>query len=379
MNVRILGVALLAGILLGCSPTDKVEPKKAGEVSTTTPAPAPAPAPAEAARPADPPKEAKPTSAELLQRAQQAIQQKNMDAAIAPLEELVAAEPKNRQGLFMLAGLTQQKAQETMQAGNTKDGNALFLKSADYAKKLRAAHPGLNPNEKNVLLHALYNEACAEALQGQVDKALAALKDCVESGWNDMDHIDKDKDFDGIRKDPKFVALHKELSEKIASRSLENTRKLLAEQKPFDFDFTLPNLDGKKVSKKDFAGKILIVDIWGTWCGPCKMEIPHFIALHKKYQKDGLEIVGINYENVKDQVAEHIRKFAKENKISYPCLIGDEKTKQQVPDFRGFPTTLFFDRTGKLRLSLVGARPHSELEGIVKVLLDEKQTVQAKE
>ena len=85
-----------------------------------------------------------------------------------------------------------------------------------------------------------------------------------------MKHINYDKDFDGIRKDPKFAALLKELPEKIASRSLEGARKLMAAQKPFDFDFTLPNLDGKKVSKKDFAGKVLIVDIWGTWCPPCR-------------------------------------------------------------------------------------------------------------
>jgi thiol-disulfide isomerase/thioredoxin len=373
MNLRILGVALLAGCLLGCNPNGKSESKKAGEISST----APGSSPADAAKPGTPPNAPKVTAAELLHKAHQAMQEKNVDAGIAALEELVTVDPKHRQGLFELAKVLQQKAESTLNSGNAKEGNALFLKSAEYAKRLRAAYPDLNGNEKNMLAGALYNEACAEALQGQVDKAVAALKDSVESGWNNMDHIDKDKDFDGIRKDPKFVALRKELSDKIANRSVDHVRKMLAAQKPFDFDFTLPNLDGKKVSKKDFTGKVLIVDIWGTWCPPCRAEVPHFVALHKKYQKDGLEIVGLNYEKVKpDQAVELIRNFAKENKISYPCLIGDAKTQQQVPDFRGYPTTLFFDRTGKLRLSVVGARSLGELEGIVKVLLDEKQTVQ---
>jgi thiol-disulfide isomerase/thioredoxin len=313
----------------------------------------------------------------LVKKAQIAMQQKNFDGAIAALEELIGAEPKHRQGLFLLAFATQMKAQAATQA-NAKDAGPLYLKSAEWAKKLRTAHPKLNPNEKNILVQSLYNEACAEALEGQVDKAVAALTDAIDAGWSDMEHINKDKDFDGIRKDPKFAALLKELPKKIAGRSLDSAREQLAAQKPFDFDFSLPNLDGKTVAKKDFANKILIVDIWGTWCPPCRMEIPHFVALHKKYQKDGLEIVGINYERVPaDKALDVIRKFAKENKISYPCVIGDEKTKQQVPGFTGFPTTLFFDRTGKLRLSVVGAQPHEKLEAIVKVLLDEHRTARA--
>src|SRR5262249_59973090 len=92
----------------------------------------------------------------------------------------------------------------------------------------------------------------------------------------------------------------------------------------FAFNFELPDLDGKKVSLADYKGKVVIVDLWGTWCPPCREEIPHFVDLYRKYHASGLEIVGINYEMVAgDEAREKVRKYVKENDIPYPCLIGD--------------------------------------------------------
>jgi hypothetical protein len=64
--------------------------------------------------------------------------------------------------------------------------------------------------------------------------------------------------------------------------------------------------------------------------------------------------------------------FVKENKIPYPCVIGDDKTQEQIPDFEGFPTTLFLDRAGKVRLKVVGYHSMADLDAIVSMLLDEK-------
>src|SRR5437762_9755963 len=69
---------------------------------------------------------------------------------------------------------------------------------------------------------------------------------------------------------------------------------LLDENVPFEFDFDLEDVNGQRLSKADFAGKVLIVDIWGTWCPPCRMEIPHFLALHRQYGDQGLQVVGLN-------------------------------------------------------------------------------------
>src|SRR5436190_6816113 len=79
---------------------------------------------------------------------------------------------------------------------------------------------------------------------------------------------------------------------------------LLKTTSPFPFDFDLEDVAGNRVSKSDLAGKVLIVDIWGTWCPPCRMEIPHFVALNRKYNNQGLAIVGLIRERTRNKKQE---------------------------------------------------------------------------
>ena len=120
-------------------------------------------------------------------------------------------------------------------------------------------------------------------------------------------------------------------------------------------------------------GKVLIVDIWGTWCPPCREEIPHFIALYKQYGSQGLEIVGLNKENGSVEAqAQKVREFRDKFGIPYRCAIITERIMAQIPDFDGFPTTLFFDKRGKLRLMYVGYHEARELQAAVENLLAEE-------
>lgn len=156
--------------------------------------------------------------------------------------------------------------------------------------------------------------------------------------------------------------------ERIAKRDGEG-----AHTDSYSFDFSLPSTDGQMVAKEDFAGRVLIVDIWGTWCPPCRLEVPHFVELQEEYEDQGLSVVGINYEGTTDpdEAREAIAEFTADIPVNYPLLIGDEATQAQVPNFNAFPTTLFIDREGEVRLTLIGARSKAELEQVVKILLDE--------
>lgn len=147
-----------------------------------------------------------------------------------------------------------------------------------------------------------------------------------------------------------------------------------AHTNPYEFDFSLPSTEGETVAKEDFAGRVLIVDIWGTWCPPCRAEVPHFVELQQEYEDQGLSIVGINYEGASsdEEAIGAIAEFTAEVPVNYPLLLGDEATQEQVPQFSGYPTTLFIDRTGKVRMTVLGARPKGELEAIVKILLAEQ-------
>ena len=153
----------------------------------------------------------------------------------------------------------------------------------------------------------------------------------------------------------------------------EEVSRLLKENEPFEFDFDLKDVNGQRLSKADFAGKVLIVDIWGTWCPPCRMEVPLFQALQLEYGEQGLQVVGLNDERTEDNAnaARLVRSFCRSQGVDYPCALITQQIKEQVPEFGGFPTTLFLDHTGKVRLKLVGSCGMPVLKTVVEALLKE--------
>ena len=194
-------------------------------------------------------------------------------------------------------------------------------------------------------------------LQGEKEmvRFLGVLMTCVTLiGCSDGQRTDTTQGKDTGTKPP-ATAPDKDAREKLLERLREEARRQLAENEPFGFSFALPDTKGDVISLDDFKGKVVIVDIWGTWCLPCRKEVPHFIALRHEYSDEGLEVVGINYERgPESEWIGKIESFVAENGITYPCVIGDDMTRDMVPEFSGYPTTLFIDRTGVVRLKGVG-------------------------
>jgi thiol-disulfide isomerase/thioredoxin len=83
----------------------------------------------------------------------------------------------------------------------------------------------------------------------------------------------------------------------------------------------MQTLDGKPLKLADYSGKVLVLDLWATWCGPCRLEIPELVALHREYKNRGVEVVGLTIEGLtpeeKAQKTAAVRKFADEFKINY--------------------------------------------------------------
>jgi thiol-disulfide isomerase/thioredoxin len=140
----------------------------------------------------------------------------------------------------------------------------------------------------------------------------------------------------------------------------------------FPFDFALPDLNGQTTTLSDYSGRIVLVDVWGTWCPPCMAAIPDLVKLQANYEQD-LSVVGINIENAGDLATAQdiVRQVVRDKSINYTCLIGNQELIAGIPEFVGFPTTLFVDRTGKVRLKLTGKESYGRLERIVQTLLAE--------
>ena len=118
-------------------------------------------------------------------------------------------------------------------------------------------------------------------------------------------------------------------------------------------DFNAKLLDGKNFDVKEERGKVVLLNLWATWCGPCRAEIPELLALHRKHSAHGLEIVGVSLD---DSAAESaVRDFAKDQKITYSIALDPDG--KLANDFRTsvIPTTVLVDRAGTIRWRHIGA------------------------
>lgn len=147
-------------------------------------------------------------------------------------------------------------------------------------------------------------------------------------------------------------------------------------------EFSLPDLEGRNVSLRDerFKGKVVLVDLFGSWCEPCRRETPFLIRMQEKYGERGLSIVGISFERGRDAEARRkaIRRYAAAKEIDYPVLdgggTGDVEAKlPSLRGFSGFPTGIFIGREGTVRHVEVGFYGPSQknIESTIIELLDE--------
>ena len=125
-------------------------------------------------------------------------------------------------------------------------------------------------------------------------------------------------------------------------------------------------------SLEPMRGKVVILDIWATWCGPCRVEIPDFIKLQNKYRDQGLEVVGVSIDPVdrRGGGSAAVGPFMKQYGINYTIwMVDNYEALAGYPPGQGIPTTYVLDRDGKIFKTYVGARPLSVFESDVKQLL----------
>lgn len=124
-------------------------------------------------------------------------------------------------------------------------------------------------------------------------------------------------------------------------------------------DFTLPDTNGKQLKLSTYRGKVVVVDVWATWCHFCVEEIPDLIALQEKATKDktNVQFIGVALDD-----PDAVKTFVKDHKLNYPVVIGDKKAMKPFGEIPGFPTKFILDKNGVVVEKIVGARDKDELE-----------------
>lgn len=131
-------------------------------------------------------------------------------------------------------------------------------------------------------------------------------------------------------------------------------------------EFALKDADGKTVRLADYRGKVVLLDFWATWCGPCKIEIPWFMEFERKHKDKGFAVIGVSMDE--DGWAA-VKPFTEELKINYRIVIATESTAQLYGGVEALPTTFLIDREGKVASVHVGVTGKRDFENDIEQLL----------
>ncbi len=137
--------------------------------------------------------------------------------------------------------------------------------------------------------------------------------------------------------------------------------------------FELEMLEGGHLSSVELAGRVVLVDLWATWCGPCLVEIPHWNELQGRYAQQGFTVLGITIQSGwADDIQSDIEGFDFE--IDYPVVVGTDKVERAFGGILGFHTDFLITRDGKIYKKYTGTYPgkREEIEAAIERLLSEK-------
>ena len=143
----------------------------------------------------------------------------------------------------------------------------------------------------------------------------------------------------------------------------------LADDQKKAANFALKSADGNIVELSRYHGKVVVLNFWATWCGPCRSEIPDFIELYEKYKNQGLEFIGVALDVDGWQ---SVTPYVKQTGITYPIVLPDDKIVGNYGNFNAIPTTFVIDARGTIIFQQTGMMSKARLEAKIKPLLKKR-------
>ncbi len=136
--------------------------------------------------------------------------------------------------------------------------------------------------------------------------------------------------------------------------------------------FTLKDSHGRTVQLSDYKGKVVLLNFWATWCGPCKIEIPWFIDFEQRFKDRGFAVLGVSMD---EDGWEAVKPYIESKKVNYRVVIGTDEVADLYGGVSSLPTSFVIDRQGKIASTHVGLVSKSVYQNDIEQLLDNRAQV----
>jgi cytochrome c biogenesis protein CcmG/thiol:disulfide interchange protein DsbE len=127
-------------------------------------------------------------------------------------------------------------------------------------------------------------------------------------------------------------------------------------------EFVLKDAEGKDVKLSDYRGKVVLLDFWATWCGPCRIEIPWFSEMERQKKNQGFAVLGVSMD---DDGWKVVKPFISEMKMNYRVLLGNDQIAKDYGGLDALPTTFVIDREGKIAFVHVGLASRKDFDEVI--------------
>lgn len=246
-------------------------------------------------------------------------------------------------------------------------GEFLEEEPPDFEMAVRAYEEALRNVEAEERLRypgVFYNMACSYARLGDAGKSLDCLRASLDAEPLFVNYARSDEDLAPLREDPTFEDLIEKAEVRAAEAEVANMTIKPGEAAP---DFKLTDIYGSAYALSDFRGTPIVLNIWATWCPPCRQEIPDLIEFAGDHEGEAV-VLSISV----DEPGEDVAGFAEEFGINYPVLLDDgEAAMAYLRVGRGIPQTYFIDAEGVVRGHILGSAARDVFEARFARLVSE--------
>ena len=131
-------------------------------------------------------------------------------------------------------------------------------------------------------------------------------------------------------------------------------------------DFELTDSNGRKAKLSDYKGKVVLLNFWATWCGPCKLEIPWFVDFEKRYKDQGFAVLGVSMD---EDGWDAVKPYIEDKQVNYRVMVATDAVAQLYGGVEALPTTFMIDRDGKIASTHIGLVMKKDYEDEIAELL----------